>query len=242
MAVNDNRIADLYQTFMSGQMRQLSQQEQEVARQSAGITFGPSPLFEAIDEIHANRISKQDVVKQFGLIKKSLKQIEAESFDGNARRRIEDKINRLERAGATKQALILEAELTTKDSLIRLKEWDYKILPKTEINKFQKENTMTLTKDGLKLHIDPLEAYIGNPNIGEAKDRIIPDNVLEKLEEAKERQLFDGFAVLWAEKVKDPILLGCVDGCTDYFFVAEWSDDISFEQIMKGTQAQKKDD
>lgn len=176
----------------------------------------------------------QDTAKQFNLLKKSLKQIRAEPFGGDVRVRIEKKINRLENAGATKQALILEAEIRTRESLVRLQEWDYKVLPKAAIDKFQKENTMTFTRDGLKLHVDQLEAYVGNPKSGEAKDRILPDDVLEKLEEAKERELFDSFAVLWAEKVKDPIVLGCVDGCEDYFFIAEWSDDITFEQITKG--------
>lgn len=182
---------------------------------------------------------KQDVTKQFGLLKKSLKQIEAEPFGGGARTRIEKKINRLQKAGATKQALILEAEIRTRESLVRLKEWDYKVLPKTEIDKFkagQERIMRTSYEIALKLHVDPLEAYVGNPKSGEAKDRIIPDNVLEKLEEAEERELFDNFAILWVEKVKDPIVLGCVDGCEDYFFIAEWGDDITFEQIVKGNK------
>jgi len=171
---------------------------------------------------------------QFEALKKSVKDIEAEPFESGARKRIEAKVGRLQKAGATAQALIVEAELTTRDSLIRLKEWDYKLLTKETINKFQKDNTMTLTQDGLKLHVDPLDKYCGNPQVGEAKDRIIPDNILDELETAKERELFDEFQVLWAEKVKDPILLGVVHGCEDYFFIAEWGDDISFEQITKG--------
>lgn len=175
-----------------------------------------------------------DVSKRFGLIKKSLKQIEAEPFNGKVRKRVEGKINRLQNAGATKQALILKVELTTRDSLVRLKEWEYKILRKADIDRFESENKMTATRDGLKLYIDLLEDYVGNPQVGEAKDRIIPDDVLDKLEEAKERQLFDSFVVLWAEKVPDPLLLGCVDGCEDYFFITEWGDDITFKQITQG--------
>lgn len=227
MSIYDDKIA--YQ-------RQ-RQRQPELLRQtsgSLGITYYTSTGSMGRFLINTRPQAQMDVSKQFGLIKKSLKEIEAETFNGETRKRIEDKINRLQRAGATKQALILEAELTTRDSLVRLKEWDYKILLKSEIEKFQKENTMTSTTDGLKLHTDPIEAYVGNPKTGEAKDRIIPDNVLEKLEEAEERQLFDDFVVLWAEKVKDPILLGCVYGCEDYFFVAEWGEDITFEQIKKG--------
>ena len=167
-------------------------------------------------------------------LKKSIKQIEAEPFDGTVRRRIEDKIVRLHNAGAVAQACILEQELTTRASLVRLKEWDYKILTKEVIQKFESANRMTLTQDGLRMHIDLLDKYVGNPQSGEAKDRIIPDAVLDKLEEAKERELFDEFHVLWVERVKDPLLLGSVYGCEDYFFICEWGTDISFEQITIG--------
>lgn len=175
--------------------------------------------------------------KQFDKLKKSVKQIEAEPFTGEVRKNIESKIGRLQKAGATTQALILESELTTRDALIRLKEWDYKLLTKKTIDEFQKGQNKIMRSSydiALKLHIDPLDKYCGNPQNGEAKDRIIPDNILDELETAKERELFDEVKVLWAEKVKDPILLGCVHGCEDYFFIAEWGDDITFEQITKG--------
>lgn len=168
-------------------------------------------------------------------LKKSLKEIEAEPFDGEARKRIESKIVRLQKVGAISQALTLEIELQTRDSILRLKEWDYKILPQIAIKDFEAEHH---NWDGIGghavIHIDPLEKYCGNPQVGEAKDRIMPDEILEKLEEAKERELFDEFAILWAERVKDPLLLGIVNGCEDYFFIAEWGDDITFEQIMEG--------
>lgn len=103
-----------------------------------------------------------------------------------------------------------------------------------EIGRFENEHRVTATKDGIKIHIDPLETYVGNPQSGEAKDRIIPDKVLDKLDEAKERKLFDTFSVLWVEKVKDPLLLGCIDGCKDFFLICEWGDDIKFDDIVKG--------
>ena len=185
----------------------------------------------------SNRIELSPTISQqekFQALKKSVKEIEAEPFERGARKRIEDKINRLQSAGAVAQASILEQELRTRDSLIRLKEWDYRILTTEAIDKFQADNQMTFTRDGLKVHIDPLEKYCGNPQVGEAKDRIMPDHILENLETAKARELFDDFTVLWVEKVKDPLLLGVVEGCKDYFFIAEWGEDVSFEQITKG--------
>lgn len=44
----------------------------------------------------------------------------------------------------------------------------------------------------------------------------------------------DTFSVLWVEKVKDPLLLGCIDGCKDFFLICEWGDDIKFDDIVKG--------
>ncbi len=177
---------------------------------------------------------KVDLTKAFDNLKKSVKDIEAEPFDGKARRHIEDKILDLLEVGATSQAAILEAELSTRDALMHLKEWDYKLLPKATIDKFQQEHRMTFSADGLNLHIDNIEAYVGNPESGKPKDRLIPDEVLGKIKEAKERKLFNEFAVLWAERVPDPIVLGKVNGCEDYFFIAEWGDDITFEQLTKG--------
>jgi hypothetical protein len=178
-------------------------------------------------------VVQQPPEEKLKLLKESVKAIEAERFDGTARKRIETKANRLHNAGAVAQAVVLENELRRRDSLVRLKEWDYKLLTKQSIEKFSSENRMTLTRDGLKVHIDPIESYVGSPESGEAKDRIIPDMVLDKLEEAKERELFDTFHVLWAEKVKDPLLLGGIDGCEDYFFICEWGDDITFEQLTQ---------
>jgi hypothetical protein len=168
------------------------------------------------------------------LIKKSVKNIDAEPFTAEVRKNIIDKIGRLEKCGASAQAAILESELKLRNSLVEIKRLGYKVLTKSAIGSFQDKYKMTATRDGIKLHINSLENYIGNPDVGDAKDRIIPDEVLDKLEVANEHQVFDKIQVLWAEKVKDPILLGQVDGCEDFFYITEWGSDITFEQIQKG--------
>lgn len=223
--------------YGSGTLTAAMQQQFEEVQYRRALLAGIVRPYRSFTDADIARITNTQTLRNpagtLALIKKSIKEIEAEPFDSDARMRISNKINRLEKAGATKQALILETELRTRDCLMRLKEWNYKVLSKADIGKFQKENTVTLTKDGLRLHIDQLDSYIGNTNVGEAKDRLIPDDVLDKLETAKERELFDAFAVLWAEKVKDPLLLGCVDGCKDYFFICEWGEDISFDELVK---------
>jgi len=228
-----SHLEDVYRARSKKELQRYERMRAEVmmrTAQRAGSSFLDSMFY---GEPFRSQPSEPPDTK-FKQLKKSVKQIEAEPFESGARKRIEGKINRLQSAGATAQATILEEELRTKDSLVRLKDWDYKLLTKQTIEKFQKDNKMTATRDGLKLHIDPLDKYCGNPEAGEAKDRIVPDNILEKLEEAKERELFDEFAVLWVEKVKDPLILGIVYGCEDFFFIAEWGNDVSFEQITKG--------
>jgi hypothetical protein len=178
--------------------------------------------------------SAPDGQQVLALIKKSVKEIEVEPFTAEVRKNIIDKVERLQKCGASKQALVLEAEVTVRNALVEIKRLGYKVLTRKAIGDYENANKMTLTKDGIKIHIDPIDDYTGNPAEGTAKDRIIPDSVLTELEKANENQVFDEVKVLWVEKVKDPILLGCIDGCEDFFYITEWGDDISFEQIQRG--------
>ena len=174
--------------------------------------------------------------KTLTLIKKSIKQIKAEAVSEEAQKQVGDKIERLKKFGITTQAQILEQELKLRIKLARVQEWDYKVLPYDAIKEFESINKMTATKDGLKVHINSLDKYCGiveGALIDEAKDKIIPDFVLDKIEEAKDRQIFDEFNILWVEKVKDPLLLGSIKGCKDYFFICEWGEDIKFEDLIK---------
>ena len=163
-------------------------------------------------------------LKTLELIKKSVKQIKAEAVSKEAQELVSSKIERLSKLGLKAQAVVLNVELQLRCKLARIQEWDYKVLPYEAIEKFDIENKMTATKDGLKVHIDKL---------GEYKKGTPPDFVLGKLEEAQDRQVFDEFEVLWVEKVKDPLLLGTIAGCQDKFLIAEWGEDISFNQLVK---------
>jgi hypothetical protein len=89
------------------------------------------------------------------------------------------------------------------------------------------------------VHINPIENYTGVPegaDISEAKNKIVPENIVDKLIEAKDRQVFDTYHVLWVEKVKDPLLLGKVNELQDYFLIAEWGDDVRFDDIIKASK------
>ena len=69
----------------------------------------------------------------------------------------------------------------------------------------------------------------------ESYEQLPPDYVLEALEKAKEDECFDTFEVAkieWIKEIKDPILFGIVEGCSDKFFVSQWNDDVKIEDLM----------
>lgn len=101
-----------------------------------------------------------------------------------------------------------------------------------DVKKFQeilKKNTLKEDKhyntyDTLKFH-----------NIKDYPE-VPPLEVLNKLREAKEKNCFDYFEIAKIEsvrEVKDPILFGKVNECGDYFFIAQWDDDITLEAIRE---------
>ena len=59
-----------------------------------------------------------------------------------------------------------------------------------------------------------------------------PADVLLALEEAQNRQCFDSFEVAHIVDVKDPILFGRINECSDRFYIAQWDNDISIEELL----------
>jgi hypothetical protein len=60
-------------------------------------------------------------------------------------------------------------------------------------------------------------------------------HVLEALESAQKDCCFDAYEVAkieWVEQIKDPIVFGTINGCTDKFFIAQWDDDVSIDDLM----------
>lgn len=63
-----------------------------------------------------------------------------------------------------------------------------------------------------------------------------PVEVLEKIKSAMDLGCFDSFQVAKIESVKeviDPIVFGSIEGCTDLFLIAQWDEDVKFEDIQK---------
>lgn len=76
----------------------------------------------------------------------------------------------------------------------------------------------------------------------QAYAQVPPLEVLDKLQVAVERECFDSFEVAEIKTtrvVADPIIFGRVEGCSDRFFVAQWDDDVKFEDLVKHKKSVK---
>jgi hypothetical protein len=99
-----------------------------------------------------------------------------------------------------------------------------------DFNQKLKEKTMKREANGYekyqKLSFTPIDEY----------SEIPPDSVLASLENAVNRNCFDSFEIAHivdVVKVPDPILFARINGCTDRFFIDQWDDDVSIEDILK---------
>ena len=66
----------------------------------------------------------------------------------------------------------------------------------------------------------PLEEYPGIP----------PEFVLKKIEQYKPS--FDSLAIAEVNSVKDPLLLGRINGSSDRYFLAQWGKDVKLDDII----------
>lgn len=71
---------------------------------------------------------------------------------------------------------------------------------------------------------------------------IPPADCLMDLKKAKDMGCFDYFEVAKVEEVTrysdtrplpDPIIFGCIKGCVDKFFITQWDNDVSIEEILR---------
>jgi len=70
--------------------------------------------------------------------------------------------------------------------------------------------------------------------------KIPPVAALGRLREAVKDGVFDFFEVadIFSKvEVPDPIIFGRIEGCTDRFFIAQWDDDVTIEEIVGGADA-----
>ena len=100
---------------------------------------------------------------------------------------------------------------------------EYRYATQDDIDDFNKE----IQKCGKRLVFTELKSYENLP----------PDDVLDALRKAKEKDCFDSFDVAHIEMVKDPILFGRIKDFKNlYFYIAQWGDDVRIEDILKFEQ------
>lgn len=69
----------------------------------------------------------------------------------------------------------------------------------------------------------------------EQYSQLPPDNVLAALDSAQKDSCFDSYEIAkidWIKEVKDPILFGVIEGCSDKFFISQWDDDVKIEDLL----------
>lgn len=140
--------------------------------------------------------------------------------------------DQLERLGFKKAATQVKTTRDRKRKLMLAYE-HYRFVRQENIDKFNAE----LKKKTIKgkepysaswqtLDFTPVESY----------DKIPPADVLALMETAVERKCFDKYEVAYIRDVKDPLLFGRIEGCTDRFFIGQWDDDVKIEDILKDNE------
>lgn len=128
-----------------------------------------------------------------------------------------------------------------------------KVLLKYNINKY-------VSLYDINRFIDGIEDYVVKFCEIMAFPRIIPNNVVDRIQQMKDLGLFSEFYIVFtdytdeeiiSEKAKkqrqvnrDPIVFGVIDGYQDrYYFIADWVDeycDITFDKMVSKLQSMDK--
>lgn len=124
-------------------------------------------------------------------------------------------------------------KLTEKKRKLAIAYEHYRFVREEKIQDFNqklKEKTFDRKKNGYEmwqtLTFTPVENY----------EEVPPMDVLNLLEEAVGRNCFDSYEIAHIKsvvKVPDPILFGRINECPDRFFIGQWDDDVSIEDILK---------
>jgi hypothetical protein len=117
---------------------------------------------------------------------------------------------------------------------------NFRYVKPENINKFnvalrertEKENIKANRRSYDQLVFKRLEEYSEVP----------PADVLDLLETAKGRNCFDFFEVAKIENIQepikrpDPIIFGKITNCADRFFIGQWDNDVSIDQLLKDNE------
>lgn len=137
---------------------------------------------------------------------------------------------RLEQLGFKKAAARVK-ELRVQQRKLALAYEHFRVVTEEDVQRFQvrlREDSHDWDGVGGYHRLDFVDAsvYEGTP----------PADVLDKAEEAAKLNCFDKTEVAFIAKVRDPILFGRVNGCSDRFYIAQWDDDVSIDDILAPNQ------
>lgn len=135
-----------------------------------------------------------------------------------------ERISKLETLGFTAAAAKIK-ELKEKSRKMAIAYQHFRFVRPEKIAAFQKklyEKTQNDTEGYKTLGFTPVSEYEKTP----------PDDVLVSLESAMDKKCFDSFEVAHIKRMKDPIIFGKIKGCADSFYIAQWDNDVSIEEIL----------
>ena len=138
--------------------------------------------------------------------------------EGTKKMQIKEKVALLKKLGMNKLASRVEEKSHGREAIKKALE-TFNYLTQRDLDFFRED----IRKNGKDIKIEKIQDYGTLP----------PSDVINKLEETQKLGIFDEFVILSIVKVKDPILFGKVEGFKDlYFFIAQWGDDVTFEEIL----------
>ena len=142
----------------------------------------------------------------------------------------ESVVDRVEKLGLNKASGDLK-ESAERMRKLHIAYQSFKWIRKENIDKFNEHLKKTTDKSDESYYRYDKLAFIKTADY----PGIPPEPVLAEMEKAQKLECFDYMEVCKIEsvqEVKDPIVFGCVEGCTDKFFVAQWGDDVKVEDIL----------
>ena len=195
-----------------------------------------SPLRRAIAELYIRfrllfRRPSKDPIEIFDEVKENFQELKGQNVDAE-----EMKILLRKLENAKQRSVIDQIKSTQKLSDLE------SILAKAGFTQYQPESAMVTfirsVKKGLCLH--EIEEF----------DRVIPDQVMDKFNEAEKLKVFDNYLILHydpkkadnpyytkekAPKPRDPIMFGVIRNSDKMYFVADWIDEycgLTYKEIL----------
>lgn len=91
---------------------------------------------------------------------------------------------------------------------------------------------VALTHDFLSPSKERIAGFMWQERRIDEYEGLPPAHALTALKTAKAKEIFDYFTIASVSHVKDPLLLGRINGSEDRFFLAQWGDDVALDDVI----------